>query len=184
MKVINFSGWERECYAAGKKYVLPAFSEVDIYRDDHAIHICSNYRYMGIIDLEFTEGKQQEYKTFDAFKRGQEIKALTELLKWQEELYMFEKNGLETATKTPAAANEMRFFNVDKFKKNVELIKEWLDEAGYTEEVQKEAKAEVVTKRPAWNKKPEISAKENDLATKVAKLKAGKHDTSATKDNG
>lgn len=149
MKVFNPSGWKVEAKAAGEFYDLPAFAEVEIYDIYHVNHICQSLKYRGIVSLEYGPKAREEFKTFEEYKKSQEIKGLKALLDFKERCLNDEKQAQKEA-KAQGSTADVENIVVDKFEKEVKLVKTWLKEAGYkAEEVKME---EVVEKRPSWDK--------------------------------
>ena len=152
-KIFNVTGWRREVMAAGKKYTFEPFSESkEIYDLTHVEHIELSHGYLGLIGLNWDEDREKQYGDYKTYKKEKEIKGLLAALKHAEQCLAYETNAKEACEKTPNAAHELRTFNVKKFKDNVTLINRWLAEAGYDDEVKKEAVKEVVAKRPDWSK--------------------------------
>lgn len=155
MKIWNTTGWEREVGAGGKVYIIKPFAEIEIYNPEHAEHIGNTFAYQGITVLDYNEGMQKLFPTYDEYKKDKEIKALTECLKHYQMVLDCEVNGEEAARNTKGASGELRTFNVDKHEKNVKYILSWLKAAGHVEMVKKQESEKVVLTRPDWSKKNE-----------------------------
>jgi hypothetical protein len=151
MKIFNPSGWNRVATVGGVDYVIPAFSESkEIYNMDHVEAIPRIYERFGLVALDYNEGAQKVYETFEDYKAEQERRGLRALLKWRTELRDYEKNGELAAKAKPEANGEMRTFNTAKFDKDVDLIEKWLKAAGENEAVKAKEDSDVVYKRPEW----------------------------------
>ena len=152
----NATGWERKAKAAGKEYVFAPFSESkEIYNLDYVEHISNAYGYLGLVGLNYDENQEKLYGSYAEYKKAREIKALVACLKHAENVLAFETNAKEACEKAPNAVHELRTFDVKKLKNNVTMISQWLRDAGYDDQIQKETAAEVVAKRPDWSKKDE-----------------------------
>lgn len=153
MKIFNPSGWTRTILSGGKEYTFEAFKESnEIWNMDHCEHIPRAYSHFGLVLLNYDEGSQKQYSTYDEYKSAQEIKGLKALLKWREDLLDTERNGELAAKANPQANSELRLFHTDKFEKDVALVKKWLKAAGVDKLEEKKIKEEVVAERPDWKK--------------------------------
>lgn len=151
MKVFNPTGWTIETKSAGQPYIFPPFSEVEVYDIYHVEQMCISNKHLGLVHLEYGPKKQEKYPNFEDYKREQEISGLKEVLKFKERCLNDEKQAQKEA-KAHGSTGDVENINVEKFEKEIALIKKWLKAAGATEKAKEE---EVVPERPEWKVKNE-----------------------------
>lgn len=148
--LFNPTGWNAHVKAMGYEYSIPAFSETVIHDLWHVEHIIKSFKHIGVVPVEYGEKMQKQFATYEEYKQAQEIKGLKEVLKFKEQCLRNEKQA-EKDIVTSGKGNEgyKAALNKERFERDIQLIKQWIVEAGGTLDRKAEVE-EVVEKRPDW----------------------------------
>lgn len=165
MKVFNPTGWDVEAKAAGKKYIIPAFSDLEIYDVYHVQHIINSFENNGIVDLEYGSKAKEDFPSFTEYKKSQEIKGLKNALKYRRQILSYEKAAeAEVKAAGPKGILHQSTLDVKSHEENVKFVEKWLKEAGG--ELKKVLQEKQIVKdRPKW----ETSVEEESEEVKMLK---------------
>jgi hypothetical protein len=129
MKVLNPTGWDIEGMADSVSYCIPAFSELEIWNDKHALHLCRSQAHKGLVHLAYTPEMQQKYSTYEEFVRAQRIKGLKAVIEWKTNCKINEYQALRDVRENGGSEADKATMNPEKFEKQIREAEKWLKEA-------------------------------------------------------
>jgi len=129
MKVLNPTGWDIEGMADSIPYCIPAFSELEIWNDKHALHLCRSQAHKGLVPLAYTPEMQQKYPTYEEFVRAQRIQGLKAVIEWKTNCKINEYQALRDVRENGGSEADKATMNPEKFEKQIREAEKWLKEA-------------------------------------------------------
>lgn len=129
MKLYNPTHVKLEGSANGTPYFFEPFKEEDVWMDEHAIILLKTLRTKGLVTLAYTPSMQKKYKTFELFRKAQQVAGLTELVKTEREAWVNERQAERDVKEHAGCESDKDIINPKKFLDRVEEAEKLLQSA-------------------------------------------------------